>query len=81
MSQQTLAEYLGLTDDDLDEMGLDEDLIHEDTGSSGEQVYSYYFNVPEETPAAILIKKSWMVGQRIEIDINFFDDPEEPEMY
>ncbi|WP_194206791.1 hypothetical protein [Superficieibacter sp. 1612_C1] len=78
MGQSKLANTLGLTDEQLEEMGLDEDSIHPDTGYSGEMPYSYYFNVPEDTPKEILEEKGWSVGERIEIDLNFFDDPEEP---
>ncbi|EKQ7193167.1 hypothetical protein OGU21_15235 [Klebsiella oxytoca] len=77
MQQSKLAEYLDLTDEELLEMGLDEDQIHPDTGSSGEMIYSYYFNVPEETPDEILKNKGWSVGDRIEIDLNFFDEPDD----
>ncbi|HBX5829880.1 TPA: hypothetical protein MH615_06470 [Klebsiella pneumoniae] len=74
MQQSKLAEYLDLTDEELLDMGLDEDQIYPDTGSSGEMIYSYYFNVPEETPNEILKSKGWSVGDRIEIDLNYFDE-------
>lgn len=80
MPQSKLAKFLDLTDEQLDEMGLDEDNIHEDTGSSGEMTYSYYFNVPENTPQYILDEKGWVVGDRVEIPLGFFDDePSEPD--
>ncbi|HBR7383587.1 TPA: hypothetical protein MYN16_004842 [Klebsiella pneumoniae] len=81
MQQSKLADYLDLTNEELLDMGLDEDQIYPDTGSSGEMIYSYYFNVPEETPIEILKKKGWAVGDRIEIDLNFFDAPHEPEVW
>ena len=78
MQQSKLAVYLDLTDDQLEEMGLDEDIIHEDSGNSGEMVYSYYFNVPEGTPQDILEDKNWKIGERVELPLSFFDEPEEP---
>ncbi|WP_171882580.1 hypothetical protein [Klebsiella quasipneumoniae] len=81
MQQSKLADYLDLTNEELLDMGLDEDQIYPDTGSSGEMIYSYYFNVQEETPIEILKKKGWAVGDRIEIDLNFFDAPHEPEVW
>lgn len=79
MEQSRLASYLKLTDEQLEEMGLDEDQIFADTGSSGEMIYSYYFNVPEETPNKILKKKKWAIGDRVEIDLNYFDEPHHPD--
>lgn len=79
MQQSKLAEYLELTDEDLEEMGIDDEDILPDEGSSGETVYSYYFNVPEDTPDHILAKKGWSLGERVEIDLNYFDDPDQPE--
>lgn len=77
MQQSKLAVYLDLTDDQLDDMGLDEDIIHEDSGNSGEMVYSYYFNVPENTPQEILEDKGWKIGERVELPLNLFDEPDE----
>lgn len=79
MSQLKLAKFLGLTDEQLEESGIDEDLLQPDSGSSGDMVYSYYFNVPEETPEEILEEKEWKVGDRIEIPIWFFDEEEAPD--
>lgn len=78
MKQSKLAEYLELTDEELEDMGLDEDDIYPDEGNSGEMIYSYYFNVPENTPDHILAKKNWSLGQRVEIDLSYFDDQEQP---
>ncbi len=77
MQQSKLAVYLDLTDDQLDEMGLDENIIHEDTGNSGEMVYSYYFNVPESTPQDILENKGWKIGERIGLPLSLFNEPDE----
>ncbi|MDN3384396.1 helix-turn-helix transcriptional regulator [Pseudoalteromonas sp. APC 3358] len=57
-----LAEYLGLTDEQYDELDIE---LNEDTGSSGEMVYSYWFNVPETASAEILENTGWKVGQLI----------------
>lgn len=78
MQQSKLAVYLDLTDEQLDEMGLDEDIIHEDVGNSGEMVYSYYFNVPDSTPQDILEDKCWKIGQRVELPLSLFTEPDEP---
>ncbi|MBZ5486917.1 hypothetical protein HW452_05195 [Halomonas aquamarina] len=73
---QQIADELGLTVDEVEEVGI-EDLIDEDTGSSGETTYSYYFNVPENTPKHILDKKAWSVGDRVELSLNTFDEPDD----
>lgn len=51
-----------ITDEQYDELDIE---LHEDTGSSGEMVYSYWFNVPETASAEILQKTGWKVGQFI----------------
>ncbi len=79
MPQSKLAQFLGLTDEQLEESGIDEDLLQEDSGSSGDMVYSYYFNVPEETPEDILEEKGWSVSERIEVPIWLFNEPDAPE--
>lgn len=57
-----LASYLGLTDQQLDQLDLE---LYEDTGASGEMVYSYFFTVPEHTLSEILELTGWKVGQLI----------------
>jgi len=57
-----LATYLGLTDEQYDELDLE---LQEDTGSSGEMVYSYWFYVPEHTSTEILEVTGWKAGQLI----------------
>lgn len=79
MSQSKLAKFLGLTDEQLEESGIYEDLVEEDTGNSGDMVYSYYFNVPQETSDDVLEEKEWKVGDRIEIPLWFFDGPDAPD--
>lgn len=79
MTQSKLAKFLDLTDEQLEESGIDEDLIQEDTGNSGDMVYSYYFNVPEETSKEVLDEKHWEVGDRIEIPLWFFENEDGPD--
>lgn len=57
-----LATYLGLTDEQYEELDLE---LHEDTGSSGEMVYSYWFYVPDYTSDEILEVTGWKKGQII----------------
>jgi hypothetical protein len=61
-SVNELATYLELTDEEFDIMDIS---FQEDTGSSGEMTYSYYFNVPENTPTEVLNRKQWKVGQPV----------------
>lgn len=55
---QKLADYLGLTIDDLDESGITEDDIQENHGNSGEMHYSYFLVVPDDANFEILKKAS-----------------------
>ncbi len=57
-----LATYLGITDDQLEELDLE---LLEDTGSSGEMVYSYYFYAPENMSSEIKELTGWKPGQHI----------------
>lgn len=79
MSQPNLAEFLGLTDEQLEDSGIDEGLIQEDTGNSGDTLYGYYFNVPEGTLTDVLREKEWRVGDRVEIPLWFFGEEEAPD--
>jgi len=58
-----LAQYLGITDEEWDEMGANLDA---NTGNSGEMTYCYWFIVPEGTSDDILEKTGWKVGQMID---------------
>lgn len=70
--RKELAEYLDLTEEEVDAMDLENNL-REDTGSSGEMVFSYYFNVPECTLPETLKKKDWRVGELVlDIPKNIF---------
>jgi len=57
-----LATYLGLTDDQYDELDPE---LQEDMGHSGEMLYSYWFYVPEHASSEILEVTGWRVGQLI----------------
>lgn len=74
MPLSKLARFLGLNDEQLEASGIGEDLLEEDTGNSGDMVYSYYFNVPEGTTEEVLNAKDWEVGERIELPHWFFDE-------
>lgn len=67
-----LAEYLELTQDQLEELSLE---LHENTGSSNDCAYSYYFYVPEDTPPDILEKMDWKPGDLInDIPLSIVED-------
>jgi hypothetical protein len=51
-----------LTDEQYEDLNLE---FQEDSGSSGEMLYSYWFEVPEHTPVDILEITGWRVGQLI----------------
>ncbi|MBO2613094.1 hypothetical protein [Shewanella algae] len=58
-----LSRYLGISDDDWEEMGAE---LNANTGNSGEMTYCYWFMVPEDTPEEILHKTGWKAGQTID---------------
>lgn len=58
-----IAQHLGITDEEWDEMGAD---LNANTGKSGEMTYCYWFTVPESTPDDILEKTGWQIGQTID---------------
>ncbi|MFJ5427685.1 MULTISPECIES: hypothetical protein [Pectobacterium] len=75
--QTLLANELGLTLEEIESIPLDADSdVHSDDGNSGNQVYSFYFNVPDTTPEEILDKKCWEIGERVELSLNIFDEEE-----
>lgn len=70
-----LSEYLGITEEQLDELDPE---FHEDSGSSGDMVYSFYFNVPEGASEEVLEATGWKVGDLInDIPTSLFDDCED----
>ena len=77
MISKELADYLEITLEQLEEMDPE---IMEDTGMSGDMVYSYFFNVPENTPPEVLRAKKWKIGDLvtdIPRDLIEADDPED----
>ncbi|MGC9867509.1 hypothetical protein, partial [Escherichia coli] len=53
---QKLADYLGLTVDELEASGVSEDDIQENHGNSGEMHYSYFLVIPDDANVEILKK-------------------------
>ncbi len=72
-----LAQHLGITDDEWDEIGAD---LHANTGHSGEMPYDYWFTVPEGTSEELLEKTGWKVGQVIDDIPVWVVDCDEPDM-
>ncbi|MEW8027470.1 MAG: hypothetical protein AB2761_03400 [Candidatus Thiodiazotropha endolucinida] len=67
-----LASYLGITNEQLDQLDIE---VHEDTGSSGDMIYSYWFEVPEDIPGEVKVSTGWKPGQIITgIPIEIIDD-------
>lgn len=65
MDMEALANHLNMSTDELEESGIAEEL-EEDRGSSGgDMVYSYFFEVPESTPPAVLKRNDWDTGQNV----------------
>ncbi|MCG9575360.1 hypothetical protein L1D14_03830 [Vibrio tubiashii] len=58
-----LAQHLTISDDELSSMSIE---LIANTGSSGDAVYSYWFEVPDDTPKELLEKNDWKVGQTID---------------
>mgnify|MGYP000610368277 CR=1 FL=1 len=59
---KNLAEYLGLTESQLDELDIE---LQENTGSDGEHVYSFWFEVPNEISEEVARITKWKPGQVI----------------
>lgn len=53
---------------------------NEETGSSGDGFYGFYFEVPEEASEEILNVMNWSKGDTIRLSCNAFDSPD-PEEY
>jgi len=69
-----LANYLGISDEQLEELDLE---IHEDTGSSGEMVYSFWLELPEYITEEIMSITGWKPGQVISgIPVSVFEGDE-----
>ncbi|MEL3928619.1 hypothetical protein V1669_14625 [Aeromonas enteropelogenes] len=72
-----LAQWLGITDDEWDDMGAD---LHANAGHSGDMTYSYWFTVPEGTPEDLLEKTGWKIGQTVEDIPVWVVDSDGPDM-
>lgn len=66
-----LADYLGITEEELDDLDIE---LHEDTGSSGEMVYGYYFEVSDTLSEELLEEMGWTPGQTIYVPLNVVND-------
>jgi hypothetical protein len=65
ITKSKIAEYLEIPDDYLDEFNSLDIEYFDDDGSSGDMIYSHYFEVPQETPQELLEAMSWVKGQTI----------------
>lgn len=63
--QDYLANELDLTLEELDDMFLSAEDLHNNYGNSGEMLYNHYFIVPQGTPEYILNKKNWSIGETV----------------
>jgi hypothetical protein len=57
-----IARYLGITDEQLEEIDIE---FNEDTGNSGETIYSYWFYVPANISDEIIEHTGWKPNQLI----------------
>lgn len=77
-----LALHLGLTTDELEQIGVSHQDLQEDTGSSGEMVYSYYLMIPRDAPAHLmnkLRKNGFSPEHAIYIPQGFYDKEDQGE--
>ncbi|PSV03683.1 hypothetical protein C0W80_05765 [Photobacterium leiognathi subsp. mandapamensis] len=58
----SLSQFLGITDNEWEEMGAE---LNANTGNTGDMVYNYWFIVPDATSEDILEKTGWNIGQTI----------------
>jgi hypothetical protein len=69
-----IAKYLGISDEQLEEIDIE---FNEDTGSSGETVYSYWFYVPANISDEIIEHTGWKPNQLINgIPMSIFNGEE-----
>jgi len=73
-----LSDYLNITQEELEELDLD---IQENKGSSGDMLYSYWFEVPESASSELMAAKGWEPKQIVyDIPIEVIhDDKEQPD--
>jgi hypothetical protein len=57
-----LSEYLGITDEQLDELDIE---LNADTVSSGEMTYSYWFHVPADITDEVMQVTGWKGGELV----------------
>lgn len=70
--ESELANYLDVTDEELEIMDIE---LLENTGRTNQALYSYYFEVTETTPADVLIRNNWKVGESINgIPLNILNE-------
>ena len=73
---ENVYEELGIPSewqDEFNSWGVD---FEENTGSSGDMVYDYYFYVPEQADPDFLSEMNWSVGECLRVSVNAFDTPE-----
>ena len=80
MVNDSVAEYLEIPPDLVDDFFSLDLEYHADMGSSGDMTYGYYFEVPEDTSEALLCAMRWDVGDTVELPLNIFDVDEPDEL-
>lgn len=71
---RNLANYLGISEEQLEELDLE---IHENTGSSGDMIYSFWLELPEDISEEIIAITGWKPGQIItDIPLSVLDGDE-----
>ena len=72
--KSSIAKYLKIPSDYIDEFECLDIEYHEDSGASGEMAYEYYFYVPDCTSEELLEQMSWTKGKKISgISAHVFD--------
>ena len=70
-----VAEYLEIPCEYVDEFDSLDIEYMEDEGSSGDMIYSYHFEVPQETSQELLEVMNWSKGQSLcDIPVSTFED-------
>ena len=70
----TVCKYLEIPKELYDDFESCSVEYQEDTGSSGEMVYSYYFEVPDDASDELLESMGWEIGQQIDLPLHVFSD-------
>lgn len=66
-----LSDYLGITEEELDELEIE---LLPDDGSSGEMVYSYYFYVPDTISNELSEQTGWVPGEVVRMPAYVIDN-------